>query len=255
MISLERLPNFRDAGDLPTAEGRRLRAGRLFRSELPSLLSARDRAVLAGLSIALVCDLRTARERRRRPATVLATARRAWVPLHEDPRYDVGVGDLARFLVAREGEARFRAVVARYYRHLVLERASQLGAVLLALPQREGASSWVHCTAGRDRTGLVVALVQRTLGVPEPRVLASYRETDERYAVRLERLARVLRAATLRTVSDARMHTVLRTQPEILGTVLGELVARHGSIEGYVRQACGVGEEDLRALGRWLLVP
>ena len=249
------LPNFRDAGDLPAAAGSRVRAGRLFRSEVPTGLDAADLARLQALGLGLVCDLRTDRERARRPVRALPVARRVHHPMHEDPRYDVGLRDLARFLVRSDGELQFHALVERYYRHLLFERAHATGALIESVAAHVDRPVWIHCTAGRDRTGVVIALLQRTLGVPEPLVLEGFRETDARYGRRLERVTRVLRALTLRRVSEARIHVVLRTQPELLTTLLGELTQRHGTIEGYLRQRCGVSEASVARIRDALLVP
>jgi protein-tyrosine phosphatase len=239
------LPNFRDAGDVPASGGARVRAGRLFRSEVPTRLDANDHARVAALGIGLVCDLRTERERARRPVHGLVVAHRVHHPLHEDPRYDVGLRDLARFLVRSDGELQFHALVERYYRHLLFDRARAIGALFTSIAEHAERPVWIHCTAGRDRTGVAIALLQRTLGVPEPRVLEGFRETDARYGQRLERVTRVLRALTLRRVSEARIHVVLRTQPELLASLLAELESRHDTIEGYLRQRCGVSEASI----------
>lgn len=251
---LRALPNFRDAGDVPTSSGARLRALRLFRSEVPTRLDAADLASLEALRIGLVCDLRTDRERVRRPVRGLPVERRAHHPLHVDPRYDVGLRDLARFLVLSDGEDRFHALVERYYRHLLFERARAIGALVESIAERVDTPVWIHCTAGRDRTGLTIALLQRTLGVAEPIVLEGFRETDARYGRRLERATRVLRALTLRRVSEQRLRVVLRTQPDLVASLFGELEARHGSIEGYLRQSCGVREASIGRLRDALVI-
>lgn len=246
-LRLRSLPNFRDIGGVPTRDGHRLTTGRVFRSERPHRIAPGDRARLETLGVGLVIDLRTAADRTKNPAAATGRAQVRSIPLHEDPSFDIGLGHLARFLASAEGEARFRAFVARYYRHLAHERAPQIGVAITAVAgAREPV--WIHCTAGRDRTGMLVAILEGALGVPEDIVLAGFRETDLRYAARLERLRRVLRAITLLRVPDARIRAVLRCQSETLAEVLTELSSRHGSIEGYVRHACGVDDATFAAL-------
>lgn len=246
-LRLRSLPNFRDIGGVPTRDGHRLTTGRVFRSERPRRIASEDRIRLETLGVGLVIDLRTAVDRTKNPAASIGRARARSIPLHEDPSFDLGLGHLARFLASEGGEARFRAFVAHYYRHLAYERAPQIGVAITAIA---GASDpvWIHCTAGRDRTGMLVAIVQSALGVPEDVVLAGFRETDLRYAARLERLVRALRAITLLRVPEARIRNVLRTQAETLADVLRGLERTHGSIEGYVREACGVDDATFAAL-------
>lgn len=246
-LHVRSLPNFRDIGGVLTREGHALASGRVFRSERPHRISSDDRARLEALGVGLVIDLRTANDRAKNPAESIGHASVRSIPLHEDPSFDIGLGHLARFLASAEGEARFRAFVARYYRHLAHERGPQIGVAITAIA-RASEPVWIHCTAGRDRTGMLVAIVQSALGVPEDVVLAGFRETDLRYSVRLERLRRVLRAITLLRVPDARIRAVLRCQSETLAEVLTELSSRHGSIEGYVREACGVDDTTFAAL-------
>ncbi len=213
-----------------------------------------DRERLETLGIGQVIDLRTAAERARRPSEVIRGAGVRSIPLHEDPAFDVGLGHLARFLSSARGEDEFRAFAATYYRHLAHERASHIGEVISVIARSERAA-WVHCTAGRDRTGLLVAVVQGALGVSEDLVLEGFRETDARYASRLERLVYALRALTLLRVPEARIRSVLRCQSETLAEVMRELAQRHGSIEGYVRDACCVEETTFDRLRASLIAP
>ncbi len=245
--------NFRDAGGIDAGNGQRVRRRVLLRSEVPSGLTAGDRSALEALDIALAIDLRTDRERGQRRAEHHAVARVLTIPLHEDPRWDVGLGHLARFLTAREGERVFRAHVGAYYRHLVSDRAAPIGAALRAIADTEGAPCWLHCRAGRDRTGVLVAILHALLGVPDAHVLAHFAESDRAFGARLARLTVVLRALTLLQVPRGRIRTVLTTQPDVLAEILDELRARHGSIEGYLRERCGLEAATVATLRASLL--
>lgn len=251
--SLPSFLNFRDAGGLDAGHGLRVRRGRLFRSEVPSGLTPRDRTGLAQVGIALAIDLRTARERSQSRAEHPAVARVLSIPLHEDPRWDVGLGHLARFLTAREDEHLFREHVGAYYRHLVRDRGPQIGAALQAIASAGGETSWLHCSAGRDRTGVVIALLHALLGVPDAALLAHFAESDAAYGARLARLTVALRALTLGRVPRGRIRTVLTTQPDILEEILDELRAQHGSIEGYLHEGCALGDGEIASLRAALL--
>jgi len=247
--------NFRDAGGLDAGHGQRVRRHVLLRSEVPSGLTARDRSALETLDITLAIDLRTERERGQRPAEHHGVARVLTIPLHEDPRWDVGLGHLARFLTARDGERVFRTHVGSYYRHLVTERGARIGGALRAIADTGGEPCWLHCRAGRDRTGVVVAILHALLGVSDAVLLAHFAQSDTAFGTRLARLTVALRALTLLRVPRERIRTVLTTQPDVLAEILEELRTRHGSIEGYVRESCGLDAGTVATLRASLLEP
>lgn len=165
---LQGVAGFRDLGGFPTVDGGSTRRGVLFRSPCPSELTPSDRQVLAELSLAVRIDLRATFELREAPAVDLAELACAHIPLLEAP-------DSARYV------RRLRAVLG--------ERRDP-GAVLEAFLRTDGVAfaqifellgsstpAVVHCTTGRDRTGLVAGLALRLAGVPDNFIAIDYAES------------------------------------------------------------------------------
>ncbi len=99
----------------------------------------------------------------------------------------------------------------------------------------------VHCLVGRDRTGLVSALLLRVAGVGVEPVAADWAESDANLA---EPLARWIAAAPDEDERARRRGWVDDVSPAVMEDVLAELDRRHGSVAGYLRSA-GVADEEL----------
>ena len=158
-VLMEGPVNFRDIGGYTGHDGRAVRWGLVFRSDA-LLLSDRDVEVFAGLGIRTVYDLRSSMERdsipnrlpdERRPEVVV-------VPLvSEDPAANpleaIEAGDGENFL-------------EQLYIHILERSAANFGRVLAGLAQAERLPAVYHCAAGKDRTGMVSAVLLSILGVP-----------------------------------------------------------------------------------------
>ena len=161
--------NFRDLGGLPTAEGRLTRAGRLFRSDtLQALTEADVTYLIQALGVMLVMDLRDADEAVEQGRGLLDRSPLCYVnlPLEAAPAANAAPGRVGG------------ATLDFYLGHLdstssVLPLALQILAVSLTRP------TVVHCAAGKDRTGLVVALVLGIAGVRDEAIVADYMATAQ----------------------------------------------------------------------------
>jgi len=115
--------------------------------------------------------------------------------------------------------------------------------VFAAIAEAPDGPVLVHCMGGKDRTGLIVALALRLTGVQLEDVIADYARSE----ANLEHT----HAAWVDGATDARerrrREMLLPTPPEAMRRVLEELERRHGSAEGYLRDA-GVSEGDLERL-------
>lgn len=144
--------NVRDLGGLRTRSGGRLRTGRVFRSDYPSFVDA-DAGGAAALGLATVVDLRRATEADVECVdwAALGVAYRRW-PL----------------TAGREDSWH-----ARYPAYLTRRPETVVGAVRDAM-RPEGHPVLFHCAAGKDRTGVVAALLLALLDVPDDDIVEDY---------------------------------------------------------------------------------
>jgi protein-tyrosine phosphatase len=167
--------NFRDVGGLQTEQGSLVRCGVIFRSEGPASFEPVHRSELAELGIRLVCDLRAESERLRVPNDWAGTARLLNLDINADLR--ANPSELLTTLGEdRSVEALKRANV-RNYAAMPAALRPWLRNLIEAIVDGD-TPVLIHCTAGKDRTGVLVALLLLALGVPEEVVIADYLRSE-----------------------------------------------------------------------------
>lgn len=232
--------NFRDLGGYPTADGRHTRWGRLFRSDTLDELTEDDVRTLRDLGLASVVDLRTASEVERAGRRVLADE-----PIH-----------YVHLSVIQEegGEERaaprlgINRVAERYLWYLDVGAEALVAAFeLMADPDRY--PMVFHCYAGKDRTGVLAALVLSCLGVDETAIVEDYVLTETRMELIKGRIRRDPRFGERFDTIPA---SALSVAAESMEEFLDGLAVRYGGAREWALQA-GVRPEDLDVLEAELL--
>lgn len=221
--------NVRDAGGYPTADGGVVRRGLLIRADGLAGLDDTGRSRLAELGVRTVIDLR------------------------EDAEVEVApdaLGDLPvryRHLSAFAGLAeRERPRSLRdAYDLMVDECGDALARIVAALAEPDALPAVVHCTAGKDRTGVVIALVHSLLGVGAGDLEADYAETARNLSTGFA--DRIRAAMPPGEHTDAMLGEMLACPPELIRATL----ARVGDVEQYLL-AHGLTPEAVAALRRSL---
>ncbi len=219
--------NFRDLGGYPTGDGRRTRWRRLFRADGLARLTENDMAALASLGIVTVIDLRTDLEtdtQGRFPEDVDG------VTYHHLPLTDSVPGE------EETPEWDRAAFVSERYLAMLSEGTETISSALglLADPARHPAV--FHCSVGKDRTGVLSALVLGWLGVPDETIV-------EDYALSYEAMLQILDHLMERYPDSAEI--VERYRPVILSA---EPASMAGFVAG-VRRTYGTFDALADSLG------
>jgi protein-tyrosine phosphatase len=226
--------NFRDVGGLP-AGSRITRSGVLFRSGSLARIDASARAAIADIGLRRIVDLRDDDEVALEP-TVLDVADTIRVPLV--------LGSVASFFENDIG-------LDDLYAHIVDESAPGLVDIVRAVVETQPVL--VHCTAGKDRTGVSVALILSAAGVDEDAVVADYARTAAILPPdRNRRIVEWLRRAH----PEARhLEELVTASPEpVMRALLDRLRRSHGTPADYLR-ASGLGDDEIAELRRVLIDP
>lgn len=245
------LPNGRDLGGLP-ADGGRIRTGILFRSAAPT-----DAALvpeLERLGITTVVDLRTEEESTTQPLALPPGTEVVRADLLAD-QPGSGAASLgaiaARALsgdtgVTAELPDLRRTMLASYRQFVELPSARHATQVALEAIAHGGGPVLIHCTAGKDRTGWLIALALAAVGVPrvaiEDDYLASGPVVQELFAPFRDRLAE-------QGVDPDLLAPALAVTPEYLATAYDAVTETAGSIAGYLADV----RADVPALRQRLL--
>lgn len=240
-LKLEGLENVRDVGGLPLDGGGTTRSGMLLRSASLRYVTEADVSHLKDVvGLRLVLDLRTAREIERDGPTAVATAGVKTVALSfvpEDGRPLPETGDDTDPLL-------------RGYLGYLVDRTNNVVEAVRRLAAKSVGPALVHCAAGKDRTGVLIALVLDVVGVRREAVVADYVLSAER----VEALFRRWTAEDGGEMpADLSAHL---PRAEVIAAVLARLDSEHGDgghggAAGWLL-ANGLDEESLHRLRRRL---
>lgn len=240
-LALTGLVNARDLGGLPTRDGRRVAPRRLVRTESLSFLEPEGQQDLVDLiDPRLILDLREPEELPQgsykltvSSARILSLPMRPLVALTED---DVAAGLPTTLL-------------GDYLAQLDVNVES-IGAAITAIAEPTNLPVVVHCTSGKDRTGIVTALVLSLLDVPDESIIDDYALTMRAVPVLIERVQRI-RAFEDNGLAMA-PEWVFAADPMIMQGFLKGLRGRFGGAHGWARTA-GLSDSTIQQLHSALL--
>src|SRR5262245_40357281 len=240
LIDLEGCLNFRDLGGYPTADGRALRWRQVFRSDALHLVTPADVARLRDeIGLRHVIDLRSSAEVRSEGQGALTLED---VRFHHVPLFDGEVREEDRARVAQI------TLADRYV--FMAELAGERIARVIGLLAETETPAVFHCAAGKDRTGVISALLLGLLGVADDVIVADYVATRENLDAIVDRLRSL---EGYRAMLDALPPDTMHAEPETMLEFLARLRNRYGTIEEYARHA-GLPDEAIDRLRDRLLV-
>jgi protein-tyrosine phosphatase len=230
--------NVRHVGGYATADGRTTRPYTLIRGDALHRLDDDGRAQLRSLNVQTVIDLRRDTERDMHPDLLDDVgARVVNLPLFDAGRGAGATGDLELTL---EG----------IYRMLVDDRGPAIAEVIRELAAPGALPAVVHCSVGKDRTGVIIALVLSVVGVPDDVIALDFAATglflsDE------DRAAMVTLIASY-GMEESQAAQLMSSDPVLITEVLASVRRHHGSVVSYLL-GHGVTSDDIDALRRELL--
>jgi protein-tyrosine phosphatase len=243
-IPFEAVTNFRDLGGYPTRSGHRVRWGRLFRSDALHGMTEGDLAMYNDLGLRAVYDLRGDVEIAERP-NPMPSRRLPIVTSAADADTSVAFEGATN----TDGER----VLANVYVAIVDHAAAQIGELFSALAKPDGLPAVFHCHAGKDRTGLVAALLLEELGVERETILDDY-ELTARYRLRTqqdESFERMLKAGLAPEAAAG----VLTAPRWAMAAALEYLDREHQTVESYLTGKAAMTMAELQRLKDQLLIP
>lgn len=244
VLKLEGVHNFRDYGGYPVSGGGRLKRGILWRSGQHHGATDTDLELIDDLNLVSVFDLRSSKERSshpcKRPAAFAAT-----VHIPEDPEHLRDAPHVAAATTTKQRDAASTREGLRKNYHNIAFRPELIGIMRRYLSELAAGKgpSLINCMAGKDRTGIAVAMLHLATGVHRDDVIADYLLTNSAGDVE----ARIAAGAdTIRAMTGDLDEEVLRilmgVEAEYLETALDKIAERHGSIEGYLSEVLGADE-------------
>ncbi|MBL8548679.1 MAG: tyrosine-protein phosphatase [Hyphomonadaceae bacterium] len=235
LIALQGVRNLRDFGGYETRWGGRVVTRTLFRSAHFFEASESDIAALNGLGIRLVCDLRRPEERTQYPSRWLCDPGRT---ILSDDGAKAEPPHLAFLRTGNLAPAAVSGYMRGMYREIPYDQryVTMFADFIRALSEGE-TPALVHCAAGKDRTGIVCAMVLLALEVPKETVVEDYILTNE--AVDLEgRLPKVLERFSQQVGTQLKRESVLPllgVEESYLAAAMDSIEQKSGDVKTYLR--------------------
>lgn len=240
LIPLDGAMNFRDLGGYHTQNGQTVQWHRIFRADSLSQLSHQDLKRLAQMHVTVDCDLRSGYEQAMAPDRIGKHTR--YVDVHVYP--DEGDVDSE---VSTPHPVKTDSMLAGIYQHVILNVHSQamfkrVLAELLELPHDEALV--YHCSAGKDRTGMMSAIILALLGVDDDTIIRDYLLTNELYDFAVQR--------QLPTDNEmgqlvAKMNLTKGDGPVMRG-FLDTMEQGWGSVREFAQQQLGISKQEVKHL-------
>ena len=267
--------NLRDLGGLATIDGQRVRTGRLFRSGHLSELDGVEAAILGGLGLRTIIDLRRPSEVADFPTPDLDGVDRLWMsvspedsefavaanllfgeqPERVDTAEDSGFAVATNLLFGNQPEqVDIATMLEGYFRNTVTNRLDGYRPVFEAATDPDRQPLLFHCMGGKDRTGFVAGVLLRLLGVGQEEVMADYLLTNEILGDRMARRAdqarqRIAQQSGVEPDQVDERHlegirAMLYTRPSFLQASFDAVTDKFGTWETFRRD--GLGIDDAR---------
>ena len=245
-VRLEGAGNFRDIGGILTEDGRRVRKGKVFRSNRLSQLTDNDQAVLDSLGIVALFDLRGRGERETDPT--------CWAP----PGLKTHVfrtGHKRRLIDMASDYPRTRIGSIELMQDFYREMPKTMGHVFAGMIQQIAAGDIpcvIHCSAGKDRTGAAVAILLSALGVPKNAIVEDYVRTASVPGLNEDMKRALIRPEDQDRLSQYPAEAIAATMdaiPDYIEETLNAVYAKSKSLKPFLDDI-GVAEEvisDLKA--------
>ena len=249
-LTFAKVKNFRDLGGYPTADGRTVRWGVLYRSDSLHKLTESDLKKISSLNLSRVFDFRSENEAKHEPdrlpegiklvhLPMLDASTKVWHEQRDDMVKNMKSINPADFMLATNSElaTKFTPEYKSFYQELLASNGSPI---------------LFHCAAGKDRTGFAAASLLRILGVPNDVIMQDYLLTN-RYLLNAYQwnlfLAGIIKG---RKFADG-IRGFMKADKGYLTAAFTALETEHGSFENYVRDGLGLTEHDVERLKKYYL--
>jgi protein-tyrosine phosphatase len=238
-VAVDGCLNFRDLGGYPTEDGGRLRWRQLFRADGLHALTPLGVATLRDeIRLGDIIDLRSSVELDRDGRGLLAET---GIRFHHLPLFDAGRGQRTPPIGANLADLYFG----------MLEFAREPLARVVSTLARTDAPAVFHCAAGKDRTGVVSALLLSLLGVRDEIIVVDYAATRESLEAIVERL---MASEGYRGIFEELPPDTLHADPQTMEGLLVRVRDRFGSMAAYAREI-GIAAGDVARLRGRLVEP
>ena len=233
-IELKGAYNFRDVGGYPTIKGKTTSWRKLFRSDNLAKLTKSDLRQIEKLNIQLIIDLRSKEERVSKPNRLpmdngiriknieIADNKKS----HNELKREIFYGKLGKIDLGKE--------LLNSYRHAITDCRYELSMFFELLLNPSNYPALVLCNAGKDRTGVAIALTLMALGVSKKTVMKDYLLSKVYLEPMIARIITKVRLLSFFRADILQLRKLLDTRFEYLNATFNAIDEKFGSTKSYL---------------------
>ena len=251
-LPLQQAVNFRDIGGYETVDGRFVKWGHVYRAGNLHQLTPADQQYLHQLGLKLVLDLRAPRVMRQRPDRFLPDPQRQYQA--HSMRNPSRTFTWRAIWATLFQPTKLNQLMLEGYIQLAIEgNTAVIRHILVQLAHSQNLPVLIHCAAGKDRTGIIIALLLALLGVPESTIIADYSLSNAYYNHFAQAISEDIRPLTRWGISIHDLYPLYLAHPQNLRDTFAHIQQKYGSVSNYLSRTVGLSQKILDQLRANLL--
>ena len=239
-VKLQGAVNFRDVGGYATNDGHHVKFHKVYRSADISKLTDNDLVIIADKKIIDVVDLRGVNESKMAPDKLNPGMDYILCPAGSDADLSNWMKQISTLKSGGD------SMMITYYSNtkFLADRYKPLFAKLNSLPN--DSALLLHCTAGKDRTGIGTALILYVLGVPYPVIVQDYLATN--YYREQDNEQKIKQMVTYMHINEEVAKDLMSARKEYLDATFDAINKQYGSVNNYLKTEMGLSDADIQTL-------
>lgn len=239
-ISIKKTTNFRDIGGLKTTENKTVKWNLIYRSDNLSQLKKNEFEKFDALQIKTVIDLRTEAEIAQKEDNLPENTEYLPMPILND-QGDLMAQMKGKVLRGEIKEAQSKALMEEFYKKCVTENIPLLKEIILKVSTSDSPILY-HCSAGKDRTGIVTALLLSILKVDRETIMNEYllsnyyRNAKVKSTIQKAKLLKVLRPKLNTTV----ILNFMAVDSDYLNAIFNTIDQKYGGMDSFISNELGI---------------
>jgi protein-tyrosine phosphatase len=232
-IKLKSILNFRDVGGIPLENGRVMKPGIIYRSANPDRITRSDAEKIKNLGIRTIIDLRGEHEIRKNRVKIDGAET---IPMPLD--FELKTRERLMPYIRKKGsEDKIAEISNDLYIDIVDASAPVLKNVLEVILTPSKTPVLIHCQAGKDRTGVISALIQYLLGAERQTIAGHYMESNDELIPYFKKMLLIRKILSLGFFPSKMILYAITLRQQNIESVIERIESRHGGVESYLSSA------------------